>query len=107
MSYECSDEGETCQPVEGDSGTYTTQAACDANCKSPTPPPCTGNSSGLNAVSCAAWQVFAKATGIAGWTNCSGALLDPCSCKYTDPGGYSAGVTCADGDITEMYYWTT
>jgi hypothetical protein len=33
VSYECSDEDETCQPVEGDSGTYTTQAACDANCK--------------------------------------------------------------------------
>jgi hypothetical protein len=35
VSYECSDSGETCQPVEGDSGTYTTQAACDANCKAP------------------------------------------------------------------------
>ena len=101
VSYECSDEGETCQPVEGDSGTYTTQAACDANC-TPPPTPCTGNSSGLNAVSCAAWQVLAKATNIAGWTDCSGALLDPCSCKID-----GAVVTCADGDITEMYYWTT
>ena len=61
--------------------------------------PCTGSSSGLNAVSCAAWQDLANATNITGWYECSGALLDPCSC--------SARVTCADGDITEMYYWTT
>jgi hypothetical protein len=67
----------------------------------PTPPPtppCTGSSSGLNAVSCAAWQDLAKATNIAGWTKCSGALLDPCSCKI----GQYGGVTCADGDITVM-----
>ena len=49
---------------------------------SPPTPSCTGNSSGLNAVSCAAWQDLAKATNIAGWTSCSGALLDPCSCDH-------------------------
>jgi hypothetical protein len=38
VSYECSDEGKTCQPVEGDSGTYTTQAACDAHCVPPPTP---------------------------------------------------------------------
>jgi hypothetical protein len=60
----------------------------------PLPPSsCTGNSSGLNAVSCAAWQDLAKATNITGWSSCSGAFLDPCSC---------GGVTCADGDITEL-----
>jgi hypothetical protein len=58
---------------------------------------CTGSSSGLNAVSCAAWQDFAKATNIAGWTQCSGALLDPCSCVIE-----KGGVICADGDITSM-----
>ena len=40
------------------------------------------------------WQDLAKATNIAGWTQCSGALLDPCSCDR---------VTCADGDITQLY----
>jgi hypothetical protein len=61
------------------------------------PGDCTGSSSGLNAVSCAAWQVFAKATNITGWAKCSGALLDPCSCNW--PYG---SVTCAGGDITEI-----
>jgi uncharacterized surface protein with fasciclin (FAS1) repeats len=64
---------------------------------SPTPVPappgaCTGSSSGLNAVTCAAWQDLAKATNIAGWTKCSGTLLDPCSCLRH--------VFCANGDIT-------
>jgi hypothetical protein len=65
---------------------------------------CTGSSSGLNAVSCAAWQVFAKATSITGWTECSGALLDPCSCIYTDKSGYRYGVTCAYGNITVIEF---
>jgi hypothetical protein len=69
----------------------------------PTPPPtpsCTGSSSGLNKASCAAWQDLAKATNITGWIECSGALLDPCSCSY---GQYEGeGVNCADGDITDM-----
>jgi hypothetical protein len=71
---------------------------------SPTPAPagtCTGKSSGLNKASCAAWQDLANTTKIAGWSDCSGNLLDPCSCKYT-VGGISGGVTCTDGDITAL-----
>jgi hypothetical protein len=60
--------------------------------------PCTGSSRNLNAVSCAAWQDLAKATNIAGWIDCRGNLLDPCSCKPKN----AAGVTCADGDITAL-----
>jgi hypothetical protein len=59
----------------------------------PPPPPCTGSSSGLNEVSCAAWQDLAKATNIAGWSKCNGNLLSPCSC---------VSVTCADNDITKI-----
>jgi hypothetical protein len=62
----------------------------------PTPPPtpsCTGNSKYLNKASCDAWQDLANYTKIAGWDDCSGNLLDPCSCD---------GVTCADGDITAL-----
>ena len=58
---------------------------------------CTGSSSGLNAASCAAWQDLAKATNITGWTHCSGALLDPCSCNT-----YNI-VDCADGNITKLF----
>jgi hypothetical protein len=64
--------------------------------------PCTGSSSGLNAVSCAAWQDLAKATNIAGWFNCSGALLDPCSCKIGQQRVGQGGVICANGDITSI-----
>ena len=45
VSYECSDDGAACKPVKGDSGTYATQAACDANCKPA--PRCTGRSATL------------------------------------------------------------
>jgi hypothetical protein len=60
---------------------------------------CTGSSSDLNKVSCAAWKDFAKATDITGWKACSGARLDPCACKFV---GGVGGVTCADGNITEL-----
>jgi hypothetical protein len=106
-TYDCLFPSIQCKQIAGSSGQFNSSAACAKVCVSPTPPPapptpappppCTGNSSGLNAVSCAAWQDFAKATNIAGWTKCSGALLDPCSCKIA---GY--GVICADGDITQM-----
>jgi hypothetical protein len=68
-------------------------AATNPDMISPTPS-CTGNSSGLNAVSCAAWQDLAKATNITGWRNCTGDLLDPCSCIDR--------VTCTDVDITRL-----
>ena len=86
-----------------DLSTCNAKATSEAKCGVTHPlATCTGSSSGLNAVSCAAWQDLAKSTNITGWTHCSGALLDPCSCN-TQYGG----VTCADGDITQMYYCTT
>jgi hypothetical protein len=59
---------------------------------------CTGASSGLNQVTCAAWQDLAQATNITGWTYWSDIdnLLDPC-------GMHKHPVTCADGDITKIY----
>jgi hypothetical protein len=116
-------QGDQCYPAT-QGGDFGNKTACEAVCKGPspptpappTPPPptpasptpgpppgaCTGSSSGLNKASCAAWQIFAKATDITGWKACSGALLDPCSCKQS-----LSTVTCADGDITKMYYCTT
>jgi uncharacterized surface protein with fasciclin (FAS1) repeats len=84
-------------PAPPTPGSPTPPAPAPPTPGSPTPVPappgaCTGSSSGLNAVTCAAWQDLAKATNIAGWTKCSGTLLDPCSCLRH--------VFCANGDIT-------
>jgi hypothetical protein len=93
---------EQCKDINGDAGVHCPTPAPPTPPTPPTPAAptseCTGSSSGLNKVSCAAWQDLAKATNIAGWSECSGLLLDPCSCKIV--GG--EGVTCADGDITSM-----
>jgi hypothetical protein len=95
-------QGDQCYPAT-QGGDFGNKTACEAVCKGPSPTPspggCTGSSSGLNKFSCAAWKVFAKATDITVWTACSGALLDPCSCEYTDHSGNELGVGCADGDI--------
>jgi hypothetical protein len=72
---------------------------CDSPGPAPGPAPvaaCTGNSSNLNPVACAAWQDFAKAT------ECLCELLDPCSCKVFAIQTY-AYVNCSNGDITWMW----
>jgi hypothetical protein len=71
---------------------------------SPTPAPpsvCTGNSTDLAAVECAAWQDLYDATNGPKWSPyCSDARSDPCSCNFgghsTIPYGY--GLRCTGGE---------
>ena len=42
---------------------------------------CTGQSSSLDDLQCNAWRDFYNSTGGTGWTRCSDAATDPCSCQ--------------------------
>ena len=42
---------------------------------------CTGQSSSLDDLQCSAWRDFYNSTGGVGWTRCSDAATDPCSCQ--------------------------
>ena len=44
---------------------------------------CTGNSTKLTQAECGAWGDFYDDAGGTGWTTCSAARTDPCSCKGT------------------------
>jgi hypothetical protein len=64
--------------TKGSNWTHVTDADC-------TPPPapgnvCTGTSTQLPAVQCAAWIDFHDSTGGSGWKVCSGMRTNPCAC---------------------------
>jgi Leucine-rich repeat (LRR) protein len=66
-------------------------------------PSCVIENCGVNCVALeelSAWQGLYDATNGPLWKKCSDARSDPCSCSYSDPSGYSAGVKCKGGHIT-------
>lgn len=52
---------------------------------------CTGASTKLDAVDCAAWTTFFDATGGKQWSECSSARTDPCSCNAVANANISCG----------------
>jgi hypothetical protein len=59
---------------------------------------CTGNSTGLAPVECAAWQELYDSSNGAKWEDCSKSRSDPCSCARA----YGRGCTCINGHISRI-----
>jgi hypothetical protein len=89
VSYECSDEGETCQPVEGDSGKYANPSECEAACK-PTPKVYTCTFPDLQCVEAPSGKYPSQSA-------CKKECVQPTNTFRVQMAGDGGGTACADG----------